>query len=64
MSFRPALAPHDRPGRRGRRHRRSRRRSSRFVSNLLGALLNGALAVFGIALFLGLFGRGCSTPAG
>jgi len=26
--------------------------------------LNSTLALFGIALFLGLFGRGCSTPTG
>jgi hypothetical protein len=64
MSFRPALAPYGRSGRPRRRHRRARRRSSRFVSNLLGVLLNSALALFGIALFLGLFGRGCSTPTG
>ena len=63
MSFRPALAPSGRFGR-PRRRRRARRRSSRFVSNLLGVLLNSALALFGIALFLGLFGRGCSTPTG
>jgi hypothetical protein len=63
MSFRPALAPSGRSGR-PRRRRRARRRSSRFVSNLLGVLLNSALALFGIALFLGLFGRGCSTPTG
>ena len=63
MSFRPALAPSDRPGTRRRRHRRSRR-LSRFVSALLGVLFNSALALFGIALFLGLFGRGCSTPTG
>ena len=62
MSFRPALAPSDRPGT-SRRRRRSRR-LSRFVSALLGVLFNSALALFGIALFLGLFGRGCSTPAG
>jgi len=63
MSFRPALTPSGRSGR-PRRRRRARRRSSRFVSNLLGVLLNSALALFGIALFLGLFGRGCSTPTG
>ena len=64
MSFRPALAPYDRPGRPRRRHHRSRRRSSRFVSSLITVLVNSALALFGIALFLGVFGRGCSTPAG
>ena len=61
MSFRPTLAPSDRPGTPRRRHYRARRRS-RFVSTLIGLLFNGALALFGIALFLGLFGRGCSTP--
>ena len=64
MSFRPALTPSDRPGRPRRRHHRSRRRSSRFVSTLIGVLFNAALALFGIALFLGLVGRGCSTPTG
>jgi len=63
MSFRPALAPSGRSGR-PRRRRRARRRASRVVSNLPGVLLNSALALFGIALFLGLFGRGCSTPTG
>jgi hypothetical protein len=64
MSFRPALAPSDRPGRPHRRRHRSRRRSSRFFSTFLVVLLNSALALFGIALFLGVFGRGCSTPTG
>ena len=63
MSFRPALAPSDRPGTSRRRRRRSRR-LSRFVYTLFGVLFNSALALFGIALFLGLFGRGCSTPTG
>jgi hypothetical protein len=63
MSFRPAFVPsrHHRGSR--RRHRRhSRRRSSPIVSSLIGVLLSNLLALLGIALFLGLLGRGCSTP--